>query len=1024
MKRFLHYVLSLVILTVLYFPLYLSYQDSKEITAEDFLQWKIEKKKHSKPSYGEPDQALKWFYEQRAYPLGYIPEYWREEALNHIKQHNVKNNNEKFSAASLSWTPLGPGNIGGRIRSIIVHPSNSNIIYVGAVSGGVWKTTDGGASWFPLKDNMENLAVCSMVMDPSNANILYAGTGEGYFNFDAVRGAGIFKTTDGGTTWTQLSSTTNQNFYYVNKLVFDNTTNTLWAGTRKGLYKSTDGGASFTGVLTGQNNADVHCTDIEIAPSTPRALLAAFGLFNNGQVYGSTDAGSTWSLVFGDANYGRIELATSSSNPLVAYASIMDPSTYGTGVFAYTTDGGANWVTTTVPGPSYSGMQTYTGTQAWYDNILYVDPANASTVFAGGIDFWKSTNGAASWTQKTNWYPASGYDFVHADHHAIAFDPSNSNVMYLGTDGGIFKSTDKGESWTSLNNNLFITQFYYGAVAPTGTTYYGGTQDNGTLKSTGSSSWSEIIGGDGGATEVDFSNPNIVYGEYVNLCFFKSTNGGTTFVKSMNGIPAGPNQYDGTTDRVQFIAPFSMDPNNSNTIVAGTYRVFRTTDGAANWSAISGDLTGDGAGQTGATITTVIVAKGNSNVIYVGCSNGKVQVTTDGGSTWNLRNSGLPTATCTRIATDPSNPAIAYATFSGFLSNSKVYKTTNYGTSWTNISNNLPNIPVNCIVVNPLNSSTLYVGTDLGVFTSTDGGATWTQDNDGLPNVVISDLDYRSSDSTLYAATHGRSMYKASLGSGGGGGGQTTVELAYDDGTPFGGYIWNSNGQASANRMTPTITGAKLIEMSIYITGVDAGTATYTPIVLNNNSGQPGTAMATLSSHTATSYPGWDAIDVSSYNLIINDDFFIGLRYDGTNKPAFGYDQLDNGRAWDNNGTGWTTWNETYFMRAKLQTVTSVVEIDSRIPKEFLLEQNYPNPFNPSTTIRYSLPEGRDVYVAIYDVAGRKITELVNNYQTAGSYEVTWNGKDDAGNSVASGVYFSTLKAGSVVQTRKMMLMR
>jgi hypothetical protein len=224
--------------------------------------------------------------------------------------------------------------------------------------------------------------------------------------------------------------------------------------------------------------------------------------------------------------------------------------------------------------------------------------------------------------------------------------------------------------------------------------------------------------------------------------------------------------------------------------------------------------------------------------------------------------------------------------------------------------------------------------------------------------------------------------------------------------------------------MTPTITGAKLIEMSIYITGVDAGTATYTPILLNNNSGQPGTNMATLSSHTATSYPGWDATDVSSYNLIINSDFFIGLRYDGTNKPAFGYDQNNNGRAWDNDGSGWTAWNETYFMRAKLQTVTSAVEIDSRIPKEFLLEQNYPNPFNPTTTIIYSLPEGRDVHIAVYDVAGRKITELVNNYQTAGSYEVTWNGKDDAGNSVASGVYFSTIKAGNVVQTRKMMLMK
>jgi photosystem II stability/assembly factor-like uncharacterized protein len=175
----------------------------------------------------------------------------------------------------------------------------------------------------------------------------------------------------------------------------------------------------------------------------------------------------------------------------------------------------------------------------------------------------------------------------------------------------------------------------------------------------------------------------------------------------MNGIPTGPNPYDGTTDRTQFISPFSMDPNNSSTIVAGTYRVWRTTDGAANWTAISADLTGDGSGSSGATVSTVIVAKGNSNVIYAGCSNGRVQVTTDGGSNWNLRTSGLPNLSVTKIATDPNSPATAYVTFSGYTASSKIYKTTNYGTSWTNISGNLPNIPTNCVVINPANGSFL-----------------------------------------------------------------------------------------------------------------------------------------------------------------------------------------------------------------------------------------------------------------------------------------------------------------------------
>ena len=393
---------------------------------------------------------------------------------------------------ALSWTQLGPGNIGGRIRSIVVHPTDPNTVYLGSVSGGVWKTTNGGSSWFPLKDNMENLAVCSMVMDPTNSNILYAGTGEGFFNVDAIRGAGIFKTTDAGTTWNRLTSTNNSNFYYVNKLVIDQSTNAIYAATRKGLFRSTDGGSIFSGLLVGNGGADVHCMDIEIAYTSPTTIYATFGLFNDAQIWRSIDGGSSFTANLGQSGQGRIEVAVSASNPLIAIASFCDLNTNGVTLMAQTDDGGDNWLTIAdVPGPAYSGPDNYASTQAWYNNIIFIDPDNSSTWYAGGLDFWKSTNSGSNWTQKTNWYTAPGYQFVHADHHAIAFAPSNSNIMFLGTDGGIFKSTNKGENWTAINNNLFITQFYYGAVTPTGTTYYGGTQDNGTLKSTGSSTWSD-----------------------------------------------------------------------------------------------------------------------------------------------------------------------------------------------------------------------------------------------------------------------------------------------------------------------------------------------------------------------------------------------------------------------------------------------------------------------------------------------------------------------------------------------------
>ena len=853
---------------------YFTFDNVTTFTQEDFRNFRIEKKKaNSKLKNDQPDKALLWYYEQRAYPNNKIPDNWREEAY---KQINLNKVTEPNSISALNWTQLGPGNIGGRIRAIAVHPTDPNTVYIGAVAGGVWKSVNGGTSWTSLTDFMGNIAVCALVLDPANSNIIYAGTGEGFYNGDAIRGAGIFKSTDAGSTWNKLALTDNSNFYYVNDLDFDASNNVLYAATRTGLYSSTNGGSAFTAKLGG-SGSNVYCTDIEIANTNPRTIYATFGQFSQSQIWRSTDAGTSFSLNFTQTGMGRIEMTVSKSNPSNAYASFMDLSTYGTGYMAVTSDGGTSWLPMTIPGPSYSGATTYTGGQGWYDNILAVDPDNANVLLAGGIDNWKSTDYGNTWTQKTNWYTGTSYPYVHADEHAYAFAPSNSNIVYLGNDGGIYKSTNKGETWTALNNSLYITQFYYGAVNPTGTVYAGGTQDNGTLRTTGSTNWYEILGGDGGATEIDFNNTNNIYMEYVNLAFFKSTDGGVSFFKAMSGIPTGSNYWDGTTDRTQFISPFSMDPNNSSTIVAGTYRVWKTSNGASSWSAISGDLTGDGTGTSGATISTVIVAKGNSNVIYVGCSNGRVQVTTDGGSSWNIRTTGLPNLWITRIATDPNNPATAYVTFSGYGASDKIYKTTNYGTSWTNISGNLPNLPTNCVVVNPADGNNLFVGTDLGVFSTTDGGSSWVQDVSGMANVPVLDLDYRSSDTKLFAATHGRSMYST-------------------------------------------------------------------------------------------------------------------------------------------------------------QIVTSVAEIGNEIPTEFQLTNNYPNPFNPSTKFnnpfnpstkfRYALPEGRNVKIIIYDINGSKVTELVNNYQGAGTYEVTWNGKNDLGQQVASGTYLYNVKAGDFVQTRKMILLK
>ncbi len=752
-KSLLTFILSSVLIIS-----FLNINDQLLTKNNSFLKWKIKQEKKEAPKFGYPGEAQQFFYEQRAYPLGHIPEGWKSSALSHIKQNNI-NLAKVSNAATLSWTELGPDNIGGRVRDILINPKNSNIIYVAAVSGGVWKSTDGGDTWHPLKDKMKNLAVCSLAMNPNNPDTIWAGTGEGFYNYDAIRGAGIFKSTDGGATWNQLSSTADSLFYFVNKLVFDKTTNTLWAATKRGFFSSADGGKTFKTRLSAKG----YGMDIEIADTKPTTIYVSFGLFNQSQIWRSTDGGKTFSQIYvSSKNRGRIEMAISPSDTNNLYIASLDLKTNGVSYIGYSHNKGISFDSLKVPGPSYSENSNYAGKQAWYDNVLSINPKNPDEIFAAGISLWKTTDAGTAWAQISNWYKGTPYPYIHADFHVVKFDPNNSSILYVGTDGGIFKSTDGGKYWQPKNYGLNITQFYYGAVDPSKNIYYGGSQDNGTLRSQSGQNWYVILGGDGGAVEVNYLHPNIIYAEYVNLQLYKSTDYGSSFNKATTGIPVGKAFWSGTTDRTLFISPYSIDPTNPDNLVAGTYRIWKTTNSASSWTAISGDLTGDGTGKYGAKISTVIVARGDLKTIYAGISNGTIQTTTDNGKTWT-QGTGTPNLFCTRIASAYNNAGTAYATYSGFSPGEKVFKTTDYGKTWVNISGNLPNIPANSIVVSPADTNTLIVGTDLGVFVTTDGGTHWTQHDTGLPNVVVMDLDYRSSDKKLFAATHGRGMFSAPI---------------------------------------------------------------------------------------------------------------------------------------------------------------------------------------------------------------------------------------------------------------------
>ncbi|HKC66277.1 MAG TPA: Calx-beta domain-containing protein, partial [Pyrinomonadaceae bacterium] len=432
---------------------------------------------------------------------------------------------------------------------------------------------------------------------------------------------------------------------------------------------------------------------------------------------------------------------------------------------------------------SSDGGQTYTlvntgknylNMQGWYDNTIWVDPTNSNTIIVGGIDLWRGTydsaSGSVTLTKISQWQSAPAS--AHADNHMIVessqFNGSTNKTVYFGNDGGIYATTDVynvgspslTSGWNSLNNGLGITQFYGGAGNPTSGRIVGGTQDNGTLRYTGSTSpWNTPFGGDGGFCAADPSDPNYFYGEYVYLQIHRSTNGGL----SSNYIYNGITDWGGGSG-ANFIAPFILDPNNPNTMLAGGAHLWRSTNVKAatpTWASIKDTV--------GSNISAIAVASGNSDIVWVGHNNGDVYYTTNASSdapTWTRADNGttaLPNRFCERIVIDPTNSKVVYVTFGGF-SSSNVWRTTDGGATWTDITGNLPQAPVYAFAVWQQNPKFLYAGTEVGIFASADGGQTWSTSNDGPTNCSVDDLFWMNN--TLVAVTHGRGMFSIPLSGG------------------------------------------------------------------------------------------------------------------------------------------------------------------------------------------------------------------------------------------------------------------
>ena len=701
----------------------------------------------------KPDEAIRFRLQQQSVNGVVKP----DGLLNAIAQRKQLMARKRLSTPSPNidnahWKKLGPGNIGGRIRAVYIHPTDTNLIFIGSVGGGIWKSTDGGDSWSSVDDFMGNLAVTSIVADPRtvgdlNSTVLYASTGEGFYNIDGLRGYGVFKSTDGGRTWNHLSATSplgDSDWYYINRLTVNSDGVIMAAANGKAIFISTDGGTNWT-----KKDLSYHLRDIDFDPNDKTKAIAGT---LEGRVYYTNDTGATWQTsTIVDSTWARVETAYAKSSSTV-YASVDNNS----GEIYKSTDNGATW--------TYVSNPQHLGNQGWYANIIWVDPADDNHLIVGGLDLHESTDGGQNWTKISTWY----YDTsVHADHHMIIEDPDydgNTNKrIYFGNDGGIFKTDDiatvnanyNNNGWVNLNHTLAITQFYGGA-GMAGSKIVGGAQDNGDLIQDANTSWKKIMGGDGGFSSIakhTTQGEYFYFGEYVNLMLHRSDNGAHA-VDIYNNLPDANNNAN-------FIAPFMSDPNNPDVLLAGGAQLWRSSNiRAANvnditWNSIKAD--------TGSKISKIAIAEGNSDIILVGHNNGEIYKTTNGTSnspTWTKihdANGKMVLA----LMIDKSNTNTFYAGFGGY-SASNLKKTTDGGNNWSTISADLPEAPVRAIVRNPNDPNYLYAGTEVGIFISKDGGQNWETDNKGPANVSVEKLFWYDN-RALVAVTHGRGMFKYEL---------------------------------------------------------------------------------------------------------------------------------------------------------------------------------------------------------------------------------------------------------------------
>lgn len=743
------------------------------------------------------EKDMMFWFQSRAYP----DPYYLNDKYQRGWDQAVKLKEQTLSAysrvQSANWVQLGPKTgIGGRILSIAVNPVKNTSVYIGSASGGIWKSYNSGSSWQPVTTNTQVLGVPAIIINPVDTMVLYAGTGEVYridstgatpnpsnigYNVWKARGTygiGVIKSTDGGNTWTQVLTRTMANLFGIQRLRFDPTNpNIVYACATDGLYRTIDAGANWNKILN-----LTYIADVVINAKNTNQIVATVGNLGNTVkgIWRSTDGGTTWGKVTSTLpasfqGFIKLDNLPSLGNRDTIIASIgIEETPTGTSELYRSTDFGATWAVL----PS----STHTQWQYWCAHAIAINPTTPTKLIYGGVKLRNYTLPST----------AGGTLTIHDDIHDIKFDPTNSNIVYVACDGGMYKSTNAGGSFSQIDNGLAATQFFASiGVSPAGASnnvIVGGLQDNGVVWSQdGGATWGTYPGsyGDGAACAIDPTNGNNIISSGDARNFYLSTNGGGTAANTMaylaSGAPATTHD-----SRTAFVAPVAYSKKKPTVVYAGSDNLHKSTNGGSTWTN-NGTFTGNTAPSNfieAVHKTAISIAVSptdpNGDTLFISTSpfaqfdndadglfvTGQPNLlkSTNGGATLPMTSvkGTLPNRFIMEMAMSPTFHDSMYVALGGF-GTSHIYVTANGGTTWTALGASLPDVPFNALVFDPVNPKIIYAGCDLGVYVSSDRGLTWVDYNTGFWDATqVLDLQI-DKNNKLLAATHGKGIFRSDL---------------------------------------------------------------------------------------------------------------------------------------------------------------------------------------------------------------------------------------------------------------------